>query len=64
MRECAAALLKVARGECARQVALHGLGRPRKADTVYLWLDKYEEGGLKALEHRPRGHRGFSPSAG
>src|SRR6185436_19777332 len=64
MRECAAALLKVAAGYSARHVAMHGLNKPRQADTVYRWLSKYNSGGLQALVHKPRGHRGFSPSAG
>jgi hypothetical protein len=64
LRETAAALLKVADGEPARHVALHGLNRRRKPETVYRWLAKYEAGGLAALVHRPRGHRGFPPSAG
>jgi len=64
LREIAAALLKIAEGMPARQVALHGLPKRRKPETVYRWLAKYETGGLAALVHRPRGHRGFSPSAG
>ncbi|MFL5733170.1 MAG: helix-turn-helix domain-containing protein [Chloroflexia bacterium] len=64
LRECAAALLKVADGQSARQVALSGLNKPRQADTVYRWLSKYKSGGIAALVHKQRGHRGFSPSAG
>lgn len=64
LRECAGALLKVADGQSARQVALHGLNKPRQADTVYRWLSKYKSGGIQALVHKERGHRGFSPSGG
>lgn len=64
LRECAAALLKIADGQSSHQVAKHGLNKLRQADTVYRWLRKYKEGGLAALVHKPRGHRGFSPSRG
>lgn len=63
LRECAAALLKVADGHSARQVALEGLNKPHKPDTVYGWIKKYRSSGLSGLIHKPRGHRGFSPSA-
>lgn len=63
-REYAAALLKIAEGQSARQVALHGLHTPRHPRTVRRWLTKYEAGGLAALEQRPRGHRGVSPLRG
>jgi transposase len=61
LRECAAALLKVADGWSCRRVALVGLHRPRKPETVRRWVDKYRAGGLGALAHAPRGHRGRSP---
>lgn len=64
LREMAAALLKIADGQSARQVALHGLHRPRLPSTVRGWLDRYQRDGLAGLVHRPRGHRGFSPSPG
>ncbi len=64
LRECAAALLKIADGQAPFAVARAGLSRPRDPDTVYSWLAKYLRGGLAALVHRPRGHRGFSPRAG
>lgn len=64
LREIAAALLKVADGATVRAVAETGLLRRRKPETVRRWLAKYAQGGLPALVHRPRGHRGFSPSAG
>jgi hypothetical protein len=64
LRERAAALLKIADGDSVRAVALHGLHRRRKPDTVYGWLAANQAGGPAALVQRPRGHRGFSPSAG
>jgi hypothetical protein len=63
-RERCAALLKIAAGQSARRVALGGLGRPRKPATVRGWLHAYRDGGLDGLAQAPRGHRGFSPSAG
>lgn len=62
-RERCAALLKIAAGQSARQVALHRVGRPRKPDTVRGWLAGYHAAGLAGLVQQPRGHRGFSPSA-
>ena len=64
MRECAAALLKVADGQSAHQVANHALNNKRQADTLYRWIRKYKSDGLAGLVHKQRGHRGFSPSAG
>ncbi len=64
LRERAAAVLKVADSQSARWVALGGLARRRKPDTVRGWLAAYRDGGLPALVQRPRGHRGFSPLRG
>jgi hypothetical protein len=63
LRTCAAALLKVADGVSPHAVALHGLLKPRHPDTLYDWLHRYQAHGLAGLIHKPRGHRGFSPSA-
>ncbi len=60
LRECAAALLKVADGWSCRRVAREGLHKPRKPETVRRWLDRYLAGGLAALVHPARG-RGRSP---
>jgi hypothetical protein len=62
LREAASGLLKVADGYSAHWVALYGLSRSRKPDTVYGWLSRYRVYGLEGLVHKPRGHRGFSPS--
>lgn len=64
LRERAAALLKIADGIPAAVVARERLLRPRKPDTVYDWLDRYEEQGLQGLVIKPgRGRKPvFSPS--
>ena len=49
LRERASAILQVAAGRSGRWVALNGLLRQRKADTVYGWLDRYETGGIEGL---------------
>ena len=64
LRERAGALLKIAAGQSPRQVALTGLARRRRPKTVNGWLDAYLAAGLAGLVQQPRGHRGFSPSAG
>jgi hypothetical protein len=64
-RERAAAILKVASGEVAYQVALRGLLVRRDPDTVYGWLDRYLTDGVAGLTIGPgRGRKpgGFPPS--
>src|SRR5437762_3961876 len=63
VRERAAALLKVAAGSSAPQVARQGLLRPRDPYTVYAWLHRYQKHGLAGLLVRPgRGRKpAFSP---
>lgn len=63
-RERAACLLKIAAGQVAVQVARNGLLRPRDPDTVYAWLDRFEEQGIEGLTIRAgRGRKpSFSPS--
>jgi hypothetical protein len=63
LRECAAALLKIGAGWAPYAVARHGLHKRRHPDTVYRWLNQYQQHGVAGLTHRPRGHRGFSPPA-
>lgn len=64
-RERAAALLQIADGQPAAVVARTGLLRPRKPDTVYRWLDRYEQAGVAGLTITPgRGRKpAFSPPA-
>ena len=61
LRERCAALLKIADGWSARRVALTGLHRPRRPETVAAWLDRYRAGGVAALTQCPRRHRGVDP---
>ncbi len=49
VRERCAALLKVADGQSPHAVARHGLLRPRDPDTVYAWLNHYQDEGLPGL---------------
>lgn len=64
LRERAAALLKVADGMAAALVARQALLRPRKPDTVYAWLDRFQASGIDGLLVQPgRGRKSaFSPS--
>jgi Winged helix-turn helix len=55
VRERCAALVKVADGQTAHAVALHGLLKRRDPDTVYWWLDLYEHEGLAGLARRRHG---------
>lgn len=61
MRERASALLQIADGRSAHWVARQGLLRGREPDTVYRWLDAYEEGGVEGLVQLSRRKRDFSP---
>ena len=65
LRERAAALLKIADGHVAAQVARTGLLRPRQPDTLYAWLQRYRAEGIAGLSIRPgRGRKpAFSPCA-
>jgi len=49
VRERATALLKIADGWSGREVALRGLLKQRKPDTVYDWYHRYEEDGFEGL---------------
>lgn len=64
MREKAAAILKVAQGQSVRQVALHGLLRPRSPKKVGEWISRYQSEGLPGLQvRRGRGRKpAFFPS--
>lgn len=63
LRERAAALLKVASGLSAKEVAARGLLRPRREETVAGWVHAYRDGGADRLVVGPgRGRKpAFSP---
>jgi hypothetical protein len=63
VRERCAAILKVAGGRPVRQVASHGLLRPRREETVGAWIDRYLAEGQAGLAVRQgRGRKpAFSP---
>jgi hypothetical protein len=61
MRERAAALLKIHAGQSPYQVARSGLFKPRDTDTVYSWLNRYQEEGIKGLVMKARGKRRQPP---
>jgi transposase len=56
-RERAAAILQVAEGKAPYAVARSGLLVRRAPDTVYGWLDRFEEQGVAGLTMRPGGGR-------
>lgn len=64
VRERAAAILKVAEGMPVRQVALKGLLKQRRAETVGEWITRYlEEGQAGLLIRKGRGRKpAFFPS--
>lgn len=64
-REHAAAILKLADGSPACQVASKGLLKPRRSETSGLWLKPYQAQGIAGLLIRPgRGRKpAFSPTA-
>lgn len=58
VRERCGALLKVAQGETPHAVARQGLLKPRDPDTLYGWLQVYEEEGVAGLvAHQHGGER-------
>jgi transposase len=63
MRERSAAILKVAEGVSGRQVAMEGLLKQRKPDTIYDWVERYQSEGIAGLPIKPgRGRKpAFSP---
>ena len=65
VRERASAILKIADGMSGRQVALGGLLKRRRTDTVYDWFHCYEAEELAGLKIKSgRGRKpAFSPSA-
>ncbi len=49
VRERCAALLKIADGQSPHAVARQGLLKPRDPDTVYDWLNWYEQLGIRSV---------------
>jgi hypothetical protein len=59
VRERCAALVKVAQGQSAHRVAQEGLLKVRDPDTIYHWLDIYQQEGLAGLmAHQQGGYQG------
>ena len=60
VRERCAAVLKIADGQAPYTVANSGLLRNRDPDTIYAWLDYYQDEGLPSLLGHQHGgnHRG------
>ena len=62
IRERAAAILKVAGGMSAHEVAKFGLLKARKTDTIYEWLNRWELEGLAGLVVKEgRGRKPYHP---
>lgn len=63
MRERSAAVLKIAAGASAAEVARNGLLRSRRPNTVRGWFHRYVEEGIEGLHIREgRGRKpAFSP---
>jgi len=55
VRERCGALLKIAQGEAPHVVARQGLLKPRDPDTLYDWLEIYEEEGVAGLAAHQHG---------
>lgn len=62
VRERCSAILKIADGKTAHQVAREGILKPHKPNTIYGWLDKYEKEGISGLvNHQHGGNRRQGP---
>jgi hypothetical protein len=61
VRERCSAVLKIAAGEAPHAVARQGLLKPRDPDTLYGWLQSYEDEGMVGLLAHQHGGR---PSEG
>ena len=49
LRERASALLQIEAGKSGAEVARDGLLKPRQPDTIYEWLDRFEDEGPDGL---------------
>ena len=65
LRERATAILKIHAGASPHQVAHKGLLKPRDPDTVYTWLRRYREQGIRGLLNKlGRGRKpAFAPKS-
>ena len=65
LRERATAMLKIHQGFSPHEVARRGLLKKRDPDTVYAWLRRYREHGIRGLYNKPgRGRKpAFSPKS-
>lgn len=65
LRERAAALLKICSGMSPHKVAMKGLLKKRKPDTVYSWLSRFREQGIPGLFQKSgRGRKpAFAPKS-
>lgn len=65
LRERASAILKLANGQTASQIAAAGLLRTRYYETVSTWFHRFQTNGVKGLLIKEgRGRKpAFSPSA-
>jgi hypothetical protein len=61
IRERCAALLKIGAGDAPHAVAQGGLLKRRDPDTVYGWLDRYEEQGLEGVQSGRHGGNRRAP---
>lgn len=55
VRERCAAILFIADGKSPHWVAVHGVLKPRKPDTVYRWINWYQTQGLAGLQAHQQG---------
>jgi transposase len=60
IRERAAAILKIATGQSGLQVAVNGLLKKRDPDTLYGWVNRYQDQGFQGLFIKPG--RGRKPA--
>ena len=65
LRERAAAILKIGSGMSPHKVALSGLLKKRKPDTVYDWLSRFHKQGIQGLFQKSgRGRKpAFAPKS-
>ena len=65
LRERAAAILKIGSGMSPHKVALSGLLKKRKPDTVYDWLSRFRKQGIQGLFQKSgRGRKpAFAPKS-